>query len=249
MNIMLVTVTERTREIGIRKAIGAPKAVVLSQFLIEAVVISMLGGVIGILAGLVVVRFKIDGVQPVLATYSIPLAFGVALLVGVFAGLYPGIERRLAPDRCASLRVVSRRSSMTDVTPDAVLEEEYPTGELRLDETAQVPAVSSGGADQGSDELRAMFEQEADEWPTQGPAKGLRLPWPVAGLLVLLLAFGGLWAGACSSAARRPPRAQRLRSVGRFPPRGVATGRGAGETGGFPGATSGGVGHGDRHHR
>src|SRR5664280_128155 len=99
MNIMLVTVTERTREIGIRKAIGAPKSVVLSQFLIEAVVISMLGGVIGLLAGLVVVRFKIDGVQPVLATYSIPLAFGVALLVGVFAGLYPAY-------RAASLRPI-----------------------------------------------------------------------------------------------------------------------------------------------
>ena len=99
MNIMLVTVTERTREIGIRKAIGAPKSVVLSQFLIEAVVISLLGGVMGVLAGLVVVRFKIDGVQPVLATYSIPLAFGVALLVGVFAGLYPAY-------RAASLRPI-----------------------------------------------------------------------------------------------------------------------------------------------
>lgn len=99
MNIMLVTVTERTREIGIRKAIGAPKSVVLSQFLIEAVVISMLGGVLGVLAGLAVVRFKIDGVQPVLATYSIPLAFGVALLVGVFAGLYPAY-------RAASLRPI-----------------------------------------------------------------------------------------------------------------------------------------------
>jgi len=99
MNIMLVTVTERTREIGIRKAIGAPKSVVLSQFLIEAVVISLLGGLMGVLAGLVVVRFKIDGVQPVLATYSIPLAFGVALLVGVFAGLYPAY-------RAASLRPI-----------------------------------------------------------------------------------------------------------------------------------------------
>ena len=85
---------------------------------------------------------------------------------------------------------------MADATPDTVLEDEHPTGELRMDETAQVPAVSSGGADQGSDELSALFEGESDEWPTQGPAKGLRLPWPVAGLLVLLLAFGGLWAGA-----------------------------------------------------
>jgi putative ABC transport system permease protein len=99
MNIMLVTVTERTREIGIRKAIGAPKSVVLGQFLIEAVVISLLGGLVGVLAGLVVVRFKIAGVQPVLATYSIPLAFGVALLVGIVAGLYPAY-------RAASLRPI-----------------------------------------------------------------------------------------------------------------------------------------------
>jgi putative ABC transport system permease protein len=99
MNIMLVTVTERTREIGIRKAIGAPKSVVLGQFLIEAVVISLLGGLVGVLAGLVVVRFKIAGVQPVLATYSIPMAFGVALLVGIFAGLYPAY-------RAASLRPI-----------------------------------------------------------------------------------------------------------------------------------------------
>ncbi len=99
MNIMLVTVTERTREIGIRKAIGAPKFIVLGQFLIEAVVISLLGGAVGVLAGLAVARFKIDGVQPVLATYSIPLAFGVALMVGVFAGLYPAY-------RAASLRPI-----------------------------------------------------------------------------------------------------------------------------------------------
>ena len=99
MNIMLVTVTERTREIGIRKAIGAPKFIVLGQFLIEAVVISLLGGAVGVLAGLAVARFKIDGVQPVLATYSIPLAFGVALMVGIFAGLYPAY-------RAASLRPI-----------------------------------------------------------------------------------------------------------------------------------------------
>jgi putative ABC transport system permease protein len=99
MNIMLVTVTERTREIGIRKAIGAPKFIVLGQFLIEAVVISLLGGAVGVLAGLAVLRFKIDGVQPVLATYSIPLAFGVALMVGIFAGLYPAY-------RASSLRPI-----------------------------------------------------------------------------------------------------------------------------------------------
>jgi putative ABC transport system permease protein len=99
MNIMLVTVTERTREIGLRKAIGAPRSIVLSQFLIEAVVISLLGGVVGVVAGLVVARFKIDGVQPVIAAYSIPLAFGVALLVGIVAGLYPAY-------RASSLRPI-----------------------------------------------------------------------------------------------------------------------------------------------
>jgi putative ABC transport system permease protein len=99
MNIMLVTVTERTREIGLRKAIGAPRSVVLSQFLIEAVVISLLGGVVGVVVGLTGARFKIDGVQPVIAPYSIPLAFGVALLVGIVAGLYPAY-------RAASLRPI-----------------------------------------------------------------------------------------------------------------------------------------------
>ncbi|MGA3146573.1 MAG: ABC transporter permease [Acidimicrobiales bacterium] len=99
MNIMLVTVTERTREIGLRKAIGAPRSVVLSQFLIEAVVISLLGGVVGVVVGLTGARFEIDGVQPVIAPYSIPLAFGVALLVGIVAGLYPAY-------RAASLRPI-----------------------------------------------------------------------------------------------------------------------------------------------
>jgi putative ABC transport system permease protein len=99
MNIMLVTVTERTREIGIRKAIGAPKAVVLVQFLVEAVVISILGGALGVGVGLMGSRFRIDGVQPAVASYSVPLAFGVAFIVGLVAGLYPAY-------RAASLRPI-----------------------------------------------------------------------------------------------------------------------------------------------
>jgi len=99
MNIMLVTVTERTREIGIRKAIGARKSVVLTQFLIESTVISFLGGVLGAVTGIVISHFTIAGVKPVLASYSIPLALGVALTVGIVAGLYPAY-------RAASLRPI-----------------------------------------------------------------------------------------------------------------------------------------------
>jgi putative ABC transport system permease protein len=99
MNIMLVTVTERTREIGIRKAIGAPKSAILLQFLVEAVLLSLIGGLVGVAVGLVGTRFKIDGVQPVLAPYSIALAFGVAVIVGVFFGFYPA-------NRAASLRPI-----------------------------------------------------------------------------------------------------------------------------------------------
>jgi putative ABC transport system permease protein len=99
MNIMLVTVSERTREIGVRKAIGAPKSAILMQFLIEAVLISAIGGAVGVGIGLIGSRFRIDGVQPVVAGYSIPLAFGVAIAVGVFFGFYPA-------NRAASLRPI-----------------------------------------------------------------------------------------------------------------------------------------------
>ena len=99
MNIMLVTVTERTREIGIRKAIGAPKLAILSQFLLEAVLLSLLGAVVGIGVGFVGSRFHISGVKPVIAPYSIVLSFGIAIAVGVIFGLYPA-------NRAASLRPI-----------------------------------------------------------------------------------------------------------------------------------------------
>jgi putative ABC transport system permease protein len=98
MNIMLVSVTERTREIGIRKAIGARRADILWQFLAEAVLVSMLGGLVGVLVGIVGSRFQIAGVQPVIALYSIPLSFGAAVLAGLFFGTYPaGRAARLRP--------------------------------------------------------------------------------------------------------------------------------------------------------
>ena len=89
MNIMLVSVTERTREIGIRKAVGARRSDILTQFLVEAVLVSFFGGIAGVIAGIVGSQFKIAGVQPVIAPYSIGLAFGAAVLIGLFFGTYP----------------------------------------------------------------------------------------------------------------------------------------------------------------
>jgi putative ABC transport system permease protein len=89
MNIMLVSVTERTREIGIRKAIGARRSDVLAQFLTEAVLVSVIGGLTGVVVGIVGSQFKIAGVQPAIALYSVFLAFGAAALAGLFFGTYP----------------------------------------------------------------------------------------------------------------------------------------------------------------
>jgi putative ABC transport system permease protein len=99
MNIMLVTVTERTREIGIRKAIGATRSDIVGQFLAEAVLLSLFGGLVGVAVGLVGSQFTIVGVDPVVAPYSVGLAFGVAILIGLFFGLYPA-------NRAASLRPI-----------------------------------------------------------------------------------------------------------------------------------------------
>jgi putative ABC transport system permease protein len=89
MNIMLVSVTERTREIGIRKAVGARRSDILTQFLIEAVLVSLFGGIAGVLAGVIGSQFTIAGVHPVIAPYSVALAFGAALITGLFFGTYP----------------------------------------------------------------------------------------------------------------------------------------------------------------
>jgi putative ABC transport system permease protein len=99
MNIMLVSVTERTREIGIRKAIGARRSDVLTQFLTEAVLVSVFGGLLGVLIGIVGSQFRIAGVQPSIETYSIFVAFGAAVLTGLFFGTYPA-------SRAAGLRPI-----------------------------------------------------------------------------------------------------------------------------------------------
>jgi putative ABC transport system permease protein len=94
MNIMLVSVTERTREIGLRKAVGASSITVLSQFLIEAVVLSLIGGALGILAavGQATVAGKLAKITPVFTPNSIMLAVGVSATVGIIFGIAPAIK-------------------------------------------------------------------------------------------------------------------------------------------------------------
>ena len=108
MNIMLVSVTERTREIGIRMAIGARGSDILAQFLIEAVVLSMLGGIIGIVIGVGVAygAKALAGWAISVPPWSIGLAFGFSAAVGIFFGIYPARKASQArPDRGAALPV------------------------------------------------------------------------------------------------------------------------------------------------
>ncbi len=91
MNIMLVTVTERTREIGIRKALGATRTNILMQFLIEAMVLCLLGGTIGVLlgTGISVLMTKVVGWQMVVSPLAIIIAFGFSAAIGLFFGIWP----------------------------------------------------------------------------------------------------------------------------------------------------------------
>ena len=91
MNIMLVSITERTREIGIRIAIGAKKREIMEQFLIESVLISFIGGGIGVGVGILISRTvsNIGGWDTIVSTQSIMLAFGFSVVVGIFFGFYP----------------------------------------------------------------------------------------------------------------------------------------------------------------
>ena len=113
MNIMLATVTERTREIGIRRALGARRGDIIRQFLVETIVLSVVGGATGILGGLVglwlmsLVRPALENyapnvlanvpevirtVTPILVPESIPIAFGISVMVGVVFGIYPAMR-------------------------------------------------------------------------------------------------------------------------------------------------------------
>ncbi|RAG81160.1 macrolide ABC transporter permease [Streptacidiphilus pinicola] len=98
-NIMLVTVTERTREIGLRKAIGAPKGVILSQFLAESTLLSLIGAGLGVAVALIGAHFTIVGIKPVVIPASVWGAFAIAVAIGLFFGSYPA-------SRAASLRPI-----------------------------------------------------------------------------------------------------------------------------------------------
>ncbi len=94
MNIMLVSVTERTREIGLRQALGARPADVLLQFLFEAVILSLVGGLVGVILGVggSYIFGKFGSMQTALVPLSIPLAFGASAIVGIFFGYYPAVQ-------------------------------------------------------------------------------------------------------------------------------------------------------------
>ncbi len=91
MNIMLVSVTERTREIGIRKAVGAKRSNILTQFLIESIVLSVLGGTLGIAVGWAIAEVvnTLDAFTTRVSPQAVILAFGFSLFVGLFFGIYP----------------------------------------------------------------------------------------------------------------------------------------------------------------
>jgi putative ABC transport system permease protein len=94
MNIMLATVTERTREIGIRRAIGARKRQIVYQFLVETVVLSGAGGLIGTALGLAapVAITRLTDTPTVIAWYSVALALGISMTVGIVFGIYPAVR-------------------------------------------------------------------------------------------------------------------------------------------------------------
>jgi putative ABC transport system permease protein len=97
MNIMLVSVTERTREIGIRMAVGAKTWDIRLQFMIEALTLSMIGGVVGIIVGFSGSKLvtAIAGWSTVVSPFSVLLAFGFSGLVGIFFGFYPAYKASL----------------------------------------------------------------------------------------------------------------------------------------------------------
>ena len=102
MNIMLVSISERTKEIGLRKAVGAKKSAILTQFLVEAIILCFVGGLVGVGVGKLL-TFAIASMSPLLSKTYIPawaiaLSFGFAGTVGIVFGMFPAIKAaRLDP--------------------------------------------------------------------------------------------------------------------------------------------------------
>jgi putative ABC transport system permease protein len=91
MNIMLASVLERTREIGVRRAVGAPRRAIVRQFLLEATLISCAGGLVGVVAGVLLswIIGRLAGWTTVVSLVSIVLAFSVSVAIGLIFGVYP----------------------------------------------------------------------------------------------------------------------------------------------------------------
>jgi putative ABC transport system permease protein len=94
MNIMLASVTERTREIGIRRALGAKRGDIITQFLVETVLLSAAGGIMGVVLGLIVPFFitYFSDMITIIELWAPVLAFSISALVGVIFGIYPAIR-------------------------------------------------------------------------------------------------------------------------------------------------------------
>ena len=100
MNVMLVSVTERTREIGIRKAIGATKNNIILQFLSESVAISSLGGLVGIIFGVLIAQFLLHYIklEASVSVTTVLIGYGFSAIVGIVSGMYPAYRAaRLNP--------------------------------------------------------------------------------------------------------------------------------------------------------
>ena len=97
MNIMIVSVTERTREIGIRKALGATYRDIMSQFLIESIVIGVLGGIVGIILGCAsaLAIAKVADIKTIITILPIVIAFSFSVGIGLFFGIYPARKAAL----------------------------------------------------------------------------------------------------------------------------------------------------------
>jgi putative ABC transport system permease protein len=105
MNIMLATVTERTREIGIRRALGARRADITTQFLVETVMLSSVGGVLGVVVGIAIpfVVSHFAAIETIVSLWSVILAFSISVGIGVIFGIYPA-RRAAMMDPIEALR-------------------------------------------------------------------------------------------------------------------------------------------------